>query len=251
MTDNKISNITELGLKKNSFISLLSSRRSGKSYMVSNLAHYFLTNEENKIDYIYMFSHTGAFDDNYEWIDKSVVFPASVQAMNTGVANILDIQKRTGRKSHVLIIFDDIDLDKEVSGINKLAVAGRHYKVTTILSAQVTNHAVSNAIKNNTTYLFWRKLSSKAIKDQIYSIVNSFEYPRHLYDHTMNNNHNYVFLFYDNDSDDEAVKLVKAQPKEFKYVHPVEKVKTPQQRKKHSYDPFPIGNYDPKRKSWF
>lgn len=239
----KTNSIEELNLKVNSFISLLSSRRSGKSYVVSNLAHYFLTNEENKVDFVYMFSHTAGFDeDNYDWMDKSVVFPADIESMNTGVTNILNIQQKTGRKSKVLIIFDDIDLDKEVQGINKLAVAGRHYNITTILSAQVTSHAVSNAIKNNTTYLFWRKLSSKAIKDQIYSVVNSFEFPRDLYNFTMDNNNDFTFLFYDNDSDEEEVKLVKAKKINFQYVHPKPKGKDklPSQRKKNQWSMFPI-----------
>lgn len=241
MEEKRVVNVNSLNLKINSFISLLSSRRSGKSYMVTNLAHYFLTNTENRVDYVYMFSHTATFDtDNYQWLDKRIVFPASVPAMNRGVQNILDIQNRTHRKSNILVIFDDIDLDKEVHGINKLAIAGRHYNITTILSAQVTNHAVSNAIKNNTTYLFWRKLSSKAIKDHIYSVVNSFEYPRDLYRFTMENNNDYTFLFYDNDSDEEEVKLVKAEKKEFHYVHPVKEEKTQQQRKKHPWDVFPI-----------
>lgn len=227
-----IYSVDDLELKRDSFITLLSSRRSGKSYLVQDLVHYFLTNEKNKIDHLYVFSNTAKFDagDNYKWLDKKVVLPAKAPVMLEVSRKLMKLQAQTNFKNNILIVFDDIDLSSKLIALEELATRGRHFRITVILSAQIANWAISPAIKANSTYLFFRKLTGHAIKEQIFSIVNTFEYPRELYDFTQNNIHDYQFIFYDNDSDSEELKIVKATQHDFEY-----KLKEPPKKPKQRF----------------
>ena len=229
--------IQKLHLKRNSFITILSARRSGKSYLISDLAHYFLSNAKNKVDLVYMFSHTASLgtDNTYKWLDRRAILSPYIDNINTTVSNLINIQIQTKNKKSILLIFDDIDLDKQIEGINKLAVRGRHYNITTILSAQIANYAISPSIKNNTTYLFFRRLNANAIKDQIQSIVQTFEKPRDLYTYTQANIAGYKFLFYDNDSDDTTLKIIKANQHNFQYKLPAKKTTNTYKRKPGDY----------------
>ena len=228
--------VEQLQLRRNSFISILSARRSGKSYLIGDLAYYFLTNPENKVDLIYMFSNTAMFDkDNYEWLDSRAILPADPESINNTIENIFNIQEATQFKKNILIVFDDIDLTNQFTGINALAVRGRHYKITTILSAQITTCAISPSIRNNTSYLFFRRFTAKAIKDQIYSIVHTFEKSNDLYQYVQNNIKDYQFLFYDNESDDQELKSIKAVKRNFIYKLPKPKPQKNPQASKAKY----------------
>ena len=122
-----------------------------------------------------------------------------------------------------MLVFDDIDLSKKYeNSIERLATTGRHYNITTILSAQVATNAISPSIRNNTSYLFFRKLNSETIKKQIYAMIisNSFESPEE-FKHFVNENiSDYQFIFYDNDSDSKDLQIIKAStiPKDYKYL---------------------------------
>jgi hypothetical protein len=225
----------DLILKRNSFITILSTRRSGKSFLIAQLIYNFLTNPaNNKTDYVYLFSNTAKFEEsgNYDFIDKKVVFKANPENVERIVNRILQIQLETKKKNYILLVFDDIDLSAKYSqSIEKLATMGRHYNITTILSAQIATSAVSPAIRNNTTYLFFRKLNSETLKKQIFSMIinNTFKSPNDFEKFVFDNIHDYRFVFYDNDSDDKELCIIKAVPipKDFKYV-----VKTPEKKQK-------------------
>ena len=93
----------------------------------------------------------------------------------------------------LLVILDDIDLNRSNSeSIDRLATRSRHYGITLILSAQVTNFAISHGIKANSQYIFIRTLTANAIKKEIYSTAvfqnTLFEYPRDLYRFVRRNN---------------------------------------------------------------
>lgn len=232
--------IDELNLKLNSFIALLSSRRSGKSYMINNLVYYYLKNHKDLL--IYLFSNTAINDEEhiYKYIDTQAIFPGDEATIDLIVNNLINIQQRLkDKKKKLLIIFDDIDLGTSIEAINKLAVMGRHYGITTILSAQITSHAISTQIKNNISYLFFRRLNSKTIKEQIYSLVSTFEHPRELYNYTKDNIKDFQFIFYNNDNDDNNLKIVKADYKNFEYKLPKPKIKKLEYKRK-PWDYAPI-----------
>jgi hypothetical protein len=215
-----------MDIKRNSFITLLSTRKSGKSFMIAEMIYMFLTNpKDNNCDIMYMFSNTAKFEEggNYEFIDKRCIFKADIITVDKVVNRLMELQLKTKKKHHILLVFDDIDLSAKFDrSIETLATQGRHYNITTILSAQVATNAISPAIRNNTTYLFIRKLNSETLKKQIYSMIISseFENAEEFKEFVNENNKDYQFIFYDNNGDDKQVKIVKANkiPEDFKYI---------------------------------
>lgn len=224
-----------LGLKRESFITVLSTRRSGKSFLIANLIYNFLTGQEdNRVDLLYMFSNTAKFEQGgrYDFIDKKVIFKANPDNCAKIVRRLMQIQLETKKKKHILLVFDDIDLSAKYSdSIERLATQGRHYNITTILSAQVATIAISPAIRNNTSYLFFRKLNSSTLKNQIYQMIiqNDYESPEHFKEFVNANINDFQFIFYNNDSDEKGLSIIKASeiPSDFKY-----KVKEPPKQEK-------------------
>ena len=218
--DNTPHSLRSFDFEPDAFYLLLSSRKSGKSFMIADLVYTLL--QRKMVEYIYLFSETAKKSTSgYEWIDKRCILGNDM--IDEGVEYIMDLQERTGNKHKVLIIFDDIDLNRSYSDtIDRLATRGRHYQITTILSAQITNFAVSHGIKANTQYVFIRTLTANAIKKEIYSVFQNttFEFPRELYKFVKKNNRDYQFVLYFNDNRDpeDTIKVVKAQERKFKYV---------------------------------
>ena len=208
----------DFDLKRESFITILSTRRSGKSFLIANLIYNFMNNpENNRCNLLYIFSNTAKFEQNgnYDFVDPKVIFKANPENVEKIVSRILQIQLETGKKNHPLLVFDDIDLSKKYEGsIELLATRGRHFNITTILSAQVATNAISPAIRNNTSYLFFRKLNADTIKKQIYSMVinNEFNSPEEFKNYVQANIADYSFIFYNNDSDEKHLLSLKASP---------------------------------------
>ena len=156
-------------------------------------------------------------------MDHKVIFKATPENVEKIITRLLEIQLQTKKRNHILCVFDDIDLSKKYEqSIELLATRGRHYNITTILSAQVATNCISPCIRNNTSYLFFRKLNSETIKKQIYSMVinNQFNSPEEFKKFVNDNISDYTFIFYDNDTDDKSLKCIKATaiPPEYKYI---------------------------------
>jgi hypothetical protein len=194
--------------------------------MIANLIYYFLTNKENKCDFMYMFSQTAYLrtetNSQYNSIDKKALIPATDQNIKDVVTGLIASQKKTNYKFKILLVFDDIDI-KNNPVFDDLATRGRHYGFTVIFSCQVANTAVSPKIRKNTSYLFWRGLNATDTKDNVYPIVGvAFENAQQVVEFTDENTKDYKFAFFDNDQDfnSESIQLVKAEPvpESFKYV---------------------------------
>lgn len=239
--DNTVHNLDDFEFEKNAFFLLLSSRKSGKSFMIKNLAYILL--QRRMVNYIYVFSATArkAVSSGYEWLDKRCVM--STDLIDEGIEYLMNIQEKNNNASKILIILDDIDLNKSyANSIERLATRGRHYNITTILSAQVTNHAISHAIKSNSEYVFIRTLTANSIKKEVYSVFQNttFEYPRDLYKFVKKNNSDYQFVLYLNDNrpPQDSIKVVKANEQKFKYVckQPIKKEIKKKEDDKNKYD---------------
>jgi hypothetical protein len=226
----------EIRLKRESFILILSIRRSGKSFLISQLIHDFMTGpEDNRTSYMYLFSNTAKIDQmgQFNFIDKRAIFTANPENIERIVRRIITIQKETNKREHILLVFDDIDLSSKYSGsIEWLAVQGRHYNITVILSAQIATSAISPLIRNNFSYLFFRKLNKDTIEKQIYGMIinNEFDTAKEFRQYVTENIKDYQFIFYDNDSDDKQLSIVRAEPipKDFTYrVKAPKKMETP------------------------
>ena len=204
--NNSVKSIYDLKLEKDSFISILSARRTGKSFLISNLIHYFLTNEKNKVDYVYLFSNTAGLNSNtneqYNFLDKKCIVPAKPEIMQQVITGLMQTQKKTGFKFSLLIVFDDIVLTHKYEIIETLASMGRHFHITTLLSAQIANTCVSPTIRNNTSYIFWRRIGSKSLKDNIFPTLNvAFDDTKELLRYTKENTQDFQFIFYNNNKD--------------------------------------------------
>jgi hypothetical protein len=233
--------VCELELDTGAFITILSKRKTGKSVLISDLIHFYLTKKKDAIDFVYLFSNTAYMksgtNSQYDFIDDKVLIPATSTNIRKIVGTV-ETDERTGGtklsglfrsqasskfKFNILIVFDDINVGKKDTVIESLATAGRHFMITTVLSCQIANQAVSPAIRNNTSYLFWRRLNDNSLKDNIYPIAGSaFNNYKELIYFTEQAVGDYKFVFYNNDKDieEDSLQIVKAKeaPAGFKYI---------------------------------
>ena len=230
--------ILDLNLDLDKFIVLVSKRNSGKSYLICALIYYFLIHKEGeKIDYVYLFSDTASIatktNDYLKYLDKNVIFPAKPEIVERVCGRLIQSQVQTKMKFKVLVIFDDIQVSQRYEMIETLAVKGRHYGITVILSSQIANQAISPTIRKNIDYMLWRKLGLDDLKNYVFPIVNhAFRRNDDLYQFTKESTGNYQFIFFDNtvDINDESIQITKAnQPPDFKYE--LKKVDTTPSRK--------------------
>jgi hypothetical protein len=165
---------------------------------------------------MYLVSYTADVDKSYSWLAKEyIIHPKN---MDKTIQLILQIQKLPNRKN-ICIAFDDFDISSQSDSLDLLYTRGRHYGITTILSCQITTKSISPAIRNNTIYLFFRKLNSKTIKDNIFNMLlnTEFENGKDLNDFTNEHIEDYQFILYLNDDRParDAIKIVKAEDKDF------------------------------------
>lgn len=217
-----------LGLQRDTFITLMSQRKSGKSVLISNLIHYFLTaDESNRCHYCYLFSTTAKLNQttnhSFSFLDPRAILEPRPEIINPFVQNLIQSQKKTKMKYHILLVFDDIVVTKRYEALEFLATAGRHYSITVILSSQISNNAISPIIRSNVDYIFWRKLGKLALQNNIfpYMSISDFQDYNQLHQFTLENTSDYRFVFYDNSTDsvDQKIKLVRARdlPPDFRY----------------------------------
>ena len=154
--------------EKHFFLSVVGSRGSGKSLLVSNLLKQFYLKE---FDYLVVLCPTQKLNKDYEWIEKldpsgeKYYFFTNVRKFKTVVSEILEQQQdmildedNVGRENtpNVLIIADDCASNRLVFGqhgvFENLALAGRHSKVSCIVISQVLS-AISRRIRLNTNML--------------------------------------------------------------------------------------------------
>lgn len=212
--------ISDLNLERDTFITLLSQRKSGKSVLIANLIHYFLTDVENRCHYAYLFSETAKLNQktnsSYQFFDKRAIFDPSPERITTFFNNLIDSQIKTQMQYHILVVFDDIDLERPIPMLNKMASRGRHFSITIILSAQISNHVVSTTVRNNVDYIFWRRLGKDAMKKDVFdymSVADGLEFKGFLQS-TLDNTSDYQFMCYNNNTEalDGKFSAVKANP---------------------------------------
>jgi hypothetical protein len=171
--DTKVHHLREFDFEEHSSFCLLSSRKSGKSFMIRNLV--YLLFKQKKIDTLYIFSKTAHLDKFYlSWVDKHYIFPLEmIQPMINFLFKIQEsLMKKNARLQNICIVLDDIDCTaKATTELEFVFTLGRHYNMTIIMSAQIGKSGVSPAIRANTQYIFIRKL-----KSFVYIYVNINKY---------------------------------------------------------------------------
>lgn len=218
--------IYNLKLKRDTFTTLMSQRKSGKSVLISNLIHYFLTDPQEKCDFCYLFSTTAKLNHStnhaFSFFDRRAILEPKIEVVNAFVQNLIIVsQKKTKMRYHILLVFDDIVVKKRYEALEFLATAGRYYHITVILSSQISNNAISPIIRSNVDYIFWRKLGKLSLQNNIYPYmsIGEFEDYHQLHSFTLENTSDFRFVFYDNSTDQATIKLVRAKdlPPDFLY----------------------------------
>ena len=229
----------DIGL--DSFIAIMSSRKTGKSYLIGNLIQILLS---KGIDFMYLFSNTAKVNpktnEQYRFIDPSAIFDASPETIETVMSGLLFSQKKTDMKHKILVILDDLILSRHYEKVEQMASMGRHYSITVILSTQITNHVVSPTVRANISYLFFKKISPEAIRDNVFSIVSpkipDFATWRELKDFTYRHNTDHNFIFFDNDTSKkegmDLLKIVRAEPIDENYKYIVKNLTADRQEEK-------------------
>lgn len=224
--NNQVAKINDLQMETGASILMLSTRKSGKSYLVRNIIYYYLTKPKRKdrIQFLYLFSETAKFETSgmYSFIDPKCIFKADPQTVELVVKTLFNIQLKTKKRNNVLLVFDDIDLSARYeNSISALCVRGRHYGITTIISSQIAVGTISPTIRDNITYLFWRELNKETIKRTIYPMITSdyFEGQKEFLKFVIENKKNYQFIFYSKGTEEKELKIVKGNdiPNNFKY----------------------------------
>ena len=238
--------VFDLDLKRDTFITFLSKRASGKTVLVAELIYYFLTTEdpEKRVDYMYMFSRTAGINkvtnSPYSFIDDKAIFHPD--KLGTVVKNLMKSQIQTGMKYHILIVLDDIMVGKSDKVIDDLATEGRHYNITVILSSQIANRVVSPMVRNNADYIFWRRLGLNNIRDDIFPFmdVSEFQRAQDVIAFTLQNTSDYKFIVYNNKDDSDVAQkfhVVRANPVPEGYYYKVYDPEEERQRNKRAKRP--------------
>lgn len=210
-------------LETNSMCLVISGRNSGKSFLIQDLVYEML--KRRKYELVYLFSQTAQLsivDNSYGFVPKQFIF-RTTEDITTAMTQIINSQMiRFDKKLKaisILCIFDDI----EISGngtLNALAVRGRHYGITVILSSQKASTLISNTIRSNFDYLFFRKMNEDDLKEYIYPMLMNIKTDKkHLLSIAYENTKNHQFIFYDNKRDDDNNELyvLKAVERKFKF----------------------------------
>jgi hypothetical protein len=228
--DHTLESVASLDLERDSFMTVMSQRKSGKSVLIASLIHYFMEGSpaKQRCDYAYLFSATAALNQttnhSYSFFDKKAILKPSPENMSNFISNLIKSQTQTKMKYHVLLVFDDIVVTQRYEVLEWLASAGRHYSITVILSSQISNNAVSPTIRANVDYIFWRKLGKAAIQNNIFPFMSISEFAdyKELNQYTLQHTNDYQFIFYNNSTDtsDEKIKVVKAFPipEDYRYI---------------------------------
>ena len=95
--------ISQLELERDTFIALLSARKTGKSVLMADLMHYFLTAEPgNRVDFLYLFSETAGLqsgtNEQYKFLDQKCVIPADPTTMTRFINGVFESQRRSNFK---------------------------------------------------------------------------------------------------------------------------------------------------------
>jgi len=131
----EILKINDLDLIQHSFTLICSKRNSGKSVLTKNIVY----NLYNKFDYdsIFIFSETSTFTGDYDFIPKECHFKfKNIDNQIKKIMNYTEKKRKNNKSFSVLLILDDVILNKKSNVLNDLSTLGRHHLITTICSVQ-------------------------------------------------------------------------------------------------------------------
>lgn len=130
MSDMSVHSTDDLQLERDTFTTIVSKRKSGKSVTISNLIHYFMKSAkpENRCDYAYLFSKTAALNrrtnHSLRFFDERAIFQPTQEIVVNFVKRLIESQEQTDFRWHVLLVFDDINVGERYPTLDDLATDG-------------------------------------------------------------------------------------------------------------------------------
>ena len=218
----------ELEIKSSSTVVIVGKRNEGKSFLAKYLLCKMIRQEI--VDVVYIFSTTETLSHSFDCIPKECVR----DNFDIGfIEKILEAQEKKIRKSKIgkddpkiakiLFIFDDLlgsvrQGSKEQQLLNKLFATSRHLKVGLMVLSQTTRGLFSPALRQNTDYLFFRKVNENQLPSLFEAMYFSGTYKEFVqFYKNATNSSKFGFLCYDNlTREDDKYFLITAEETDFK-----------------------------------
>lgn len=204
-SNNQVLSVEDIPFKEGMFIILSSKRCSGKSVLVRHIVKHLLDLFEYSA--IILFSETSDLNEDYSFIDKSLIFKTS--QLEEKIKKIMDIQlknKKKNKKVNLLLILDDVHLTEKSKELSNVSSLGRHYNITTLMSIQFNKHLCNNIIKNNLDMIFISDLGDVCLKSIYESIHINMSY-KEFKNYVNENNHSFQFIMYNSRINEKNKKL--------------------------------------------
>lgn len=190
--NNKCYCIEELELQQNRNLLILSRSNSGKTVLIKNIIHFYLSNFN--FNSVILYSKTCKYDKEYDFIQSENKFDGSLDAL---INDILNFQKESNNKMKILFIMDDLEISKKCDSLSNLFALSRHFNLTTILSCQYVKNIVSSTIRANAHYIFFNQLNLsnlECVYEMLYLDIDKKTFFKYIY----NVKEQYSFIFYNN-----------------------------------------------------
>ena len=223
--------MAELDIRPGSTIVICAKRNEGKSVLAKWILYNLVVQE--KVDIVYLFSTTEHLSHSFDCVPKQFVIPKfDIPFME----KIVDSQQKEIQKSKIgkddpkikkiIFIFDDMlgsvtQGSKEQMLLNRLFATSRHSSISICVISQTTKGLFSPALRQNTDYLFFRKINDNQLPSLFESVYWGENYKSFVnFYHKATASSTFGFLAYDNlTRDDKKFFLVVAERPEFKICY--------------------------------
>jgi len=149
---------------RNKTILFISKRNSGKTVLMCHIVKLY----KNEFDEIFLISPTEIMTKSFRDVVKpeNIFSDYSEQWVERLMSKMLNLNKDKPEeeKKHVLLILDDCACDTNLHSsktFKQLFVKGRHYNITTFVSAQYLN-LMPPVVRNNADYVFAGQLNKNS-----------------------------------------------------------------------------------------
>ncbi|KAL4469120.1 hypothetical protein ABPG72_005890 [Tetrahymena utriculariae] len=171
--DNKVLRVEELNIQQDSSILIAGQRRSGKTVLAIHLL-YYLT---QKYEYhsIVLFSDTAAIETNgsFQFLNKSLIFES--KEMDEVIPKLMKYQanlKMKKQQKYMIILLDDINLNKKSKLLDDLYSKSRHYNIMVMTLVQYSKIVITNIIRSNIDVMFISKQNNSGL-ESLYECINT------------------------------------------------------------------------------
>lgn len=200
--DLTVTPLDDITLQVDASVLIAGRRRAGKTVMAVHLL-YLLT---NKFCYqnIILFSNTHKIEDNgaFEFIDRRNVFKGD--DMDEMLPKLMAYQEKEKLKSkgkdpskrkYMIIVFDDLNLNKRSKALDLLFSMGRHYYICVIVLVQYTRIVITNIIRTNIDILLMSDQNDSGM-EAMFQCINTAMRKKDFYKFIRDNTINNQFVMY-------------------------------------------------------